>query len=90
MASGRGGCSAHKLLLQPGTTTETHPALMQDLDKHVLVHGRLGNEYGVSFFAPLHQMESLCGEECAREGALGKKKKIMNRAHSGETFAKSK
>lgn len=50
MASGRGGCSARKLLLQPGTTTETHPVLMQDLDKRVLVQGRLGAEYGVRVF----------------------------------------
>lgn len=45
MASGRGGCRARKLLLQPGTTTETHhPLLMQGHDKRVLVQGRLGAE----------------------------------------------
>lgn len=91
MASGRGGCSARKLLLQPGTTTETHPVLMQDLDKRVLVQGRLGAEYGVRvFFFALYYAK---WKAYAVKSVLGRgiwKKKIMNRAHSGKTFAKSK
>lgn len=82
MVSGGGGCSAHKLLLQPGTTTESHhQALMQGPDKRFLVQGRLGAENGVDFAALLLQMESLCGEEHAGERAL-EKNRSMNRAQS--------